>query len=1238
MDWKLLFSGRILSRGKTYYTKKNVVNYTESGNTINAVVLGSTIYDVRISDPGKPNMKMKCTCPYARDGFNCKHMAAVMFRWEAEEKLDTENRASSAGIAELIPPAPKGEEPFYHISKIISGERFTNRVCSEAKELSGNGSVVLESLARVRSHSRYRISEDKDAPAAVTGFYKPDKGGYRYPLEIRLTPDEIKTFSCSFCGKHYDGYYYYQGEKAALCSHLLVLLVKADGYTKKVDPGDYTDYNGRKFLDAFMKEKTLTASSERESAKGSVRLEPRISQTGDGYELSFRIGNADKLYVVKNLTDLQHTVEKREKLPLGKKGCIDFAAEFFDEKSAMLYELIEAEVRRMEAVEEKMQSRRTYYYGGTLEAGKGIPFTGATADTVYELLNGCYIDIKGLESSSARHLFITDSEPTVGVRIEVKKGKGKTKYGIEGIKVSGTVPVVIDGVRSRYFISEGCLSRLNEDTWSRIKPFAAAADAENSFDFLIGHKQATRFYYDVLPRLKEDPAFIINEVSTAEGLIPAKAEFAFYLDAEDDIIICEAEATYGTVTEKMKLPAADNLPLPPHRDLYQEMPVYDLLQDLFSAYDGTLDAYVLEDSDDARFEILKHGVPRLMAYGEVNSTDAFSRIGIRKTPSFQIGVSVESDLMNLEVVTKDMTYEELASLLLSYKQKKKYHRLKSGAFVDLDENESMESLVSLMESTGADIRDLVKGKIQMPVYRALYLDKMLESHEELVAGRDRHYRNLIRNFKTIRDADFDIPQGIDGELRPYQEYGYKWLRTLENAGFGGILADDMGLGKTLQVLTLLQAFKESHTSEASRISEDPHMSGALRLNALVVCPASVVYNWIEEIHKFAPKLNATAVAGSKPERKKILRSHEDFDILVTSYDLLKRDADLYEDIRFTHEILDEAQFIKNAKAVAAKTVKTIRAEHRFALTGTPIENRLSELWSIFDFLMPGFLYGYEEFRKTFELPISKNSDQVATERLKNMIAPFVLRRKKKDVLKDLPDKLEEIRYAKMEDVQQRVYDGQAVRISRLIEEKGDFNTGKIEILAELTRIRQICCDPHLVFADYDGESAKRQACIDLVVSAAEGGHKMLLFSQFTSMLALLEEDLKREGIAYYKLTGETPKEERMRLVKAFNSDETPVFLISLKAGGTGLNLTGADIVIHYDPWWNLAAQDQATDRAHRIGQTKDVTVFKLIAKDTIEEKIVKLQETKKELADSVLSGEMKSLGSMSKEELLELLS
>lgn len=1235
MDWKKLFSTTILNRGKDYYRNQYVVDYKASDRTIEATVLGSRMYDVRITDPGDFNMGMECSCPHARDGYNCKHMAAVLFLWEERKEAEESGTSDHTKyIADIIPPAKKGEEPFYNISRILSGEKTTAKICREAKAYHENRKIVFEEIKRTGSYSRFSsYLEDEDgAPAEITGCFDTGIGGYGREMYVRITRTEVKSYSCDVCGNRFDGhYYYYRRRQPMLCSHLMGLMIAADEFTKKFDPGDYTDRRGQRFLNAFMREKVHSAAEGRSSQQSTVKLEPRIVQTGSGFELNFRIGNSGKMYVVKNLTDLHRKAANREKLYLGKNNELDFATETFDEASQELFELIEGEVRRMEAVEEKMQERRTYYYGGTLEAGKGIPFTGEAVDTVYEMMYGSYIDYKGYDSSKAERLLLSDTDPTVEVQIDVIRNRKGGRHAIDAIEVSGRIPAGIEGVRSKYYISDGRFSRVREESWRNIKPFAEAA-IENRFDFMIGHNQATRFYYDILPGLKDDPSFVIKEISTAEGLIPEKAEFAFYMDAEDDIIICEPEVSYGMVTERLKPLTDDQLPLASYRDLYQEEPVESLMEELFDAFDPERGAYMLEDSDDARFGLLRNGIPRMMAYGEVNSTDAFSSIRIRRTPSVQIGVSVESDLLDLEIVTQDMSYDELAALLLSHRQRKRYHRLRSGEFVDLGENGSLDTLMRLMERAGTDIRDFTKGKIQIPVYRALYLDKMLEGHEELVAGRDRHYRNLIRNFKTISDADFDTPAVMKGVLRPYQEYGYKWLKTLEKAGFGGILADDMGLGKTIQVLALLQAYKDEAESEKDDAAEEH------RLCALVVCPASVVYNWIDEIHNFVPELRAAALAGTRPQRKAILRDHGQYDILVTSYDLLKRDIDLYEEISFSHEILDEAQFIKNAKAIAAKSVKLIKASHRIALTGTPVENRLSELWSIFDYLMPGFLYNYESFRKTYEVPISKYSDPNATESLSRMIAPFVLRRKKKDVLKDLPDKIEEVRYARLEDEQRRLYDGQAVRISRLIEEKGDFNTGKIEILAELTRIRQICCDPTLIFDDYEGSSTKRQACIDLVRSAAEGGHKMLLFSQFTSMLELLEEDLRSEGIAYYKLTGATSKEERLRLVKAFNSDEVPVFLISLKAGGTGLNLTGADIVIHYDPWWNLAAQDQATDRAHRIGQTKDVTVFRLIAKDTIEEKIIKLQETKKELADAVLSGETKSLGAMSKEELLALLS
>ncbi len=408
----------------------------------------------------------------------------------------------------------------------------------------------------------------------------------------------------------------------------------------------------------------------------------------------------------------------------------------------------------------------------------------------------------------------------------------------------------------------------------------------------------------------------------------------------------------------------------------------------------------------------------------------------------------------------------------------------------------------------------------------------------------------------------------------------------------------------------------------------------------MVAPASLVYNWGEEIKAYTPELSCCFITGTQEERRQKLEQYGNFDVIVTSYDLLKRDIEYYEEKEFHYQIIDEAQYIKNHTTAAAKAVKVVKSRTRYALTGTPIENRLSELWSIFDFLMPGYLYGYDVFRNDFEAPIVKNEDQAALERLQRMTSPFILRRMKENVLRDLPEKLEENRYVKFESRQQKLYDAQVVHMKQkvVMQDAQEFQRNKIQILAELMKLRQICCDPGLCFENYNGESAKLDACVDLVRSAAEGGHKILLFSQFTSMLDLIAKRLEEEKMSFYTITGATPKEKRLQLVKTFNRDDTKVFLISLKAGGVGLNLTGADVVIHYDPWWNLAVQNQATDRTHRIGQTKMVVVYRLIAKGTIEEKIQELQESKRALSEQIIQGDAGQLGGMSREDFIALLS
>ncbi len=379
--------------------------------------------------------------------------------------------------------------------------------------------------------------------------------------------------------------------------------------------------------------------------------------------------------------------------------------------------------------------------------------------------------------------------------------------------------------------------------------------------------------------------------------------------------------------------------------------------------------------------------------------------------------------------------------------------------------------------------------------------------------------------------------------------------------------------------------------------------------------------------------------GSVLERKEILDNMADKDVIITSYELLKRDIESYEDIEFKFCIADEAQYIKNANTLSAKALKTLKGEVRFALTGTPIENSLAELWSIFDFIMPGYLFSYPEFRGKYEMAIVKNQDEVVTSRLKKLIAPFIMRRLKKDVLKELPDKTETVIYNTMEEEQRKLYDAHLALAKQELEEEikvRGLGGSHIKMLALLTRLRQLCCQPSMYLEDYHNTSGKLEQCIEIVKDSIQAGHRILLFSQFTTMLDILSERLDREDINHFMLTGSTKAEERMRLVGEFNNGDTPVFLISLKAGGTGLNLTGADVVIHYDPWWNLSSQNQATDRAYRIGQKNKVQVFQMITKDSIEEKIKELQDKKIGLTESVLQEGEAFISKMSEDEIRDL--
>ena len=410
----------------------------------------------------------------------------------------------------------------------------------------------------------------------------------------------------------------------------------------------------------------------------------------------------------------------------------------------------------------------------------------------------------------------------------------------------------------------------------------------------------------------------------------------------------------------------------------------------------------------------------------------------------------------------------------------------------------------------------------------------------------------------------------------------------------------------------------------------------------MVSPSSLTLNWQNEARKFTNELKTVVIRGTLQERKRLIEEIENYDLVITSYDLLKRDIELYKEKNYTFKyiIADEAQYLKNSNTKNAKAIKEIKAETRYALTGTPIENSLAELWSIFDFIMPGYLFTYRKFKNIYETPIVKEEDEQAMAKLKMLIEPFVLRRNKKEVLTELPEKTVTVLSNEMNEEQQNLYLTYLARAKQEIAEKVEidgFENSQMQILAALTRLRQICCHPSLFVEGYNAGSSKLEQCIEIIEEAINGGHKILLFSGYTSMFEIIEKELKKRNIKYFKLTGATKVDERMKMVDEFNENSNiKLFLISLKAGGTGLNLTGADMVIHYDPWWNISTENQATDRAYRIGQKNNVQVYKLITKNSIEEKIYELQEKKAKLADSMLDTNTKFINRFSREEIMKL--
>ncbi|MDQ1910242.1 SNF2 helicase associated domain-containing protein [Paenibacillus sp. GD4] len=764
----------------------------------------------------------------------------------------------------------------------------------------------------------------------------------------------------------------------------------------------------------------------------------------------------------------------------------------------------------------------------------------------------------------------------------------------------------------RLVLSGGGLMKLPEEECRRVAELKRMLAGARRSRVLIAAEQAEPFMEKVVPGLMRLGSVRIEE-SVSERIVRTPLKARLYLDRMRERLLAALEFQYGDIIIN---------PLEPTggirdggrilmRDGEKEQRILELME--LGNFTKTEAGYFMEE-EESEYDFLYRIVPMLEKYAQVLATTAV-KLRIHSgpiTPTLKAEVDVRTDWLEFQFELAGIPESEIRKVLFSLQEKRRYHRLPDGSLLPL-EGDAFQEVLRTFQELGLGRGDLTAAGIRVPAFYGLRLTERDDRSGALRLGKS--LRRMLEHMRNPDHLEFPLPDKLAPVLRDYQAYGFQWMKTLARYRFGGILADDMGLGKTLQSI----AFLVSVQSEMREQGQP----------ALVVCPASLMYNWLSEIRKFAPQLKAVVADGSKQERSALFRDSLETDVLITSYPLLRRDLAWYAEQTFHTLILDEAQAFKNYTTQTAQAVREITARHRFALTGTPVENRLEELWSIYNGVFPELL------------PPLKQFQELSRESVARRIRPFLLRRLKSDVLKELPDKIETLQASELLPEQKKLY---AAYLSRLQEEtlkhlstQGFDEKSRIRILAGLTRLRQLCCHPALFVQDYKGSSAKFEQLLELIDDCRSAGRRALVFSQFTEMLGLIGRELGYRDIRHFYLDGHTPSAERVELCRRFNEGEGDLFLISLKAGGTGLNLTGADTVILYDLWWNPAVEEQAAGRAHRIGQKNVVQVIRLVAQGTVEEKMYELQQRKKHLIEEIALPGQQRLSALTEQEVREIL-
>lgn len=964
------------------------------------------------------------------------------------------------------------------------------------------------------------------------------------------------------------------------------------------------------FLEINNKEEELA-----QDGTSGIKLVPIFlyNDTDKKLKVEFKIGN-EQLTKINNLPDFFERMLNREKYKYN--NVLEFIHEenAFEEQSRPLLKFL---LKYAEIIKYANDVNNNYAYYGRNFNVNNVVLSNTGLDELFEILKGKTVEFE--TKTGERKIQFID-EP-IDIKFILEKSDESTYCLTPNIDVYGYD--IFYGKNYSYFLIDNKMHKCLPKVENRNLELLEVYKKNYTQSIIFNENNLRNFFAIVVPKIKDNFEIKNIDKEQIEKYMPKDLYVKIFLDYnEKGYIVADVKFCYGNV----EFNPIKNVNLEITRNAIQENEVLDTFVQTGFMLDSANARLVLAN-DEKIYNFLSKEIEDYMKKFEVLVAKDFKKKDIKKIKIKSIGVKIENNLLDINLEDFKFNIYEIKDIINKYKLKRKFYKLKDGTYISLEKNNSLDFLENVVDNIEIDYVNSEGGTIKLPIYRAMYLEKLFKEMNNTNIQKNEYYKKMISEIEDRHiDINTKIPKKLNTELRTYQKIGYKWLKTLEQYKMGGILADDMGLGKTVQVLTVILSYIQENKEKAK--------------NSIIVCPSSLTLNWYNEIQKFTPTIKTLVISGDYLERKRKIETINNYQIVITSYDSLKRDIDLYTQYNFKYIVADEAQYIKNNNTKNSKAVKLINAETKFALTGTPIENSLSELWSIFDFIMPGYLYKYKKFKELYEIPIIKNQDEEKMNKLKKQIEPFILRRTKSEVLTELPDKTVTILSNEMKEEQYSIYMSYMAQardeIMYQIDMKG-FEKSQIKILSLLMRLRQICCHPKLFLSEYTGESSKLNQCIEIIQDAVLGEHKILLFSSYTSMFEIIEEQLKKLKINYLKLTGQTKVGERIKLVDEFNTNKNiKVFLISLKAGGTGLNLTGADMVIHYDPWWNLSAENQATDRTYRIGQKKNVQVYKLITKNSIEEKIYELQQKKAKLIDNMLSTDATFISKLSKDDIMAL--